>query len=187
MPSAAKGRPAPPAWALAGLGVICLSCGGAPLGLTSPSSLPTANRAAIPSGPDVTAPGLPTETLVAAGDIGQCANGNPQGTARLLDSIEGTVAALGDNAYPSGSADDYRNCYDGTWGRHRSRTRPVAGNHEYDTLSGAPYYEYFGALAGPPGAGYYSYELGNWHVVALNSNIAAGRASAQAAWLRNDL
>jgi hypothetical protein len=97
------------------------------------------------------------------------------------------VFALGDNAYPSGTAQDYQNCYDASWGRHKGRTRPVAGNHEYDTAVARPYYEYFGTNAGPSGAGFYSYELGNWHVVALNSNIAVGGGSAQAAWLRNDL
>ena len=180
-------------WTLASLGAVCLACGGTPQGLTGPTTLTGVNRAqtppSAPSVPDATAaPVLPTEIFVGAGDIGQCSNGgNPQATARLLDSIDGTVFALGDNAYPSGTAQNYRECYDGSWGRHKSRTRPVAGNHEYDTTAAAPYYEYFGATAGPSGAGFYSYELGNWHVVALNSNIAVGRNSAQAAWLRSDL
>jgi hypothetical protein len=144
-------------------------------------------RSASPA-PFVPEIALPTETFVGAGDIGQCGPGGvPQATARLLDSIDGTVFALGDNAYPSGSAQDYRNCYDPTWGRHKNRTRPVAGNHEYDTASASGYYEYFGGDAGPFGVGYYSYELGNWHVIALNSNIPVGRASAQASWLRADL
>jgi len=131
---------------------------------------------------------LPTEIFVGAGDIGQCTNGGiPQATARLLDSIDGTVFALGDNAYPSGTDQDYRSCYDVTWGRFKGRTRPVAGNHEYDTPAATPYYNYFGATAGPSGSGFYSYELGNWHVVALNSNIPVGPRSAQAAWLKADL
>jgi hypothetical protein len=134
------------------------------------------------------APVLPTEIFVGAGDIAKCeSGGNPEATARLLDSISGTVFALGDNAYPSGSADDYRNCYDKTWGRHKSRTRPVAGNHEYDTPGASAYYEYFGGNAGPAGLGYYSYDLGNWHIVALNSNIGVSVSSPQGLWLRNDL
>ena len=170
------------------LGGVCLSCGSTTL--TGPSKVPAGVSASnpTPSVPEVAPPPLPTEIFVGAGDIGQCGNGGvPQATARLLDSISGTVFALGDNAYPSGSAQDYRDCYDPTWGRYKSRTRPVAGNHEYDTPSGAAYYDYFGASAGPPGAGYYSFELGNWHVIALNSNIPVGKASGQAAWLRADL
>ncbi len=177
-------------WTVVVLGVVCLSCGSTTL--TGPTGVPprvsASNAIPIPSVPDIASLARPTEIFVGAGDIGQCGNGGvPQATARLLDSIGGTVFALGDNAYPSGRAQDYRDCYDPAWGRHKGRTRPVAGNHEYDTASGAAYYDYFGPNAGPPGAGYYSFELGNWHVIALNSNIAVGRASAQAAWLRADL
>jgi hypothetical protein len=177
-------------WTLAALGALCLSCGGSPQGLSGPSSLPAVTRAGTPSLPEtVPTAVLPTEIFVGAGDIGMCTNGgNPQATARLLDSIDGTIFALGDNAYPSGTAQNYRDCYDTTWGRFKSRTRPVAGNHEYDSsATGSAYFEYFGASAGPANSGFYSYELGNWHVVALNSNLPVGRASAQAAWLKADL
>ena len=175
-------------WTVASLGAICLACGGSPQGLTEPSALPTGNRASTPSGTEA-APIQPTEIVVAAGDIAQCgAGGIPEATARLVDAIDGVILALGDNAYPSGTADNYRTCYDATWGRYKARTRPVPGNHEYDSSSTAePYFDYFGAIAGPPGSGFYSYDLGNWHVVALNSNIAVGSRSAQAAWLRSDL
>jgi hypothetical protein len=175
---------------MAALTAFCLSCGGSPQALSGPSAVPGGNRAAIPEVPDAApAAVLPTEIFAGAGDIGMCTNGgNPQATARLLDSIDGTIFALGDNAYPSGTAQNYRDCYDSSWGRFKSRTRPVAGNHEYDSsTSGGPYFEYFGVAAGPPGSGFYSYDLGNWHVVALNSNIAVGRNSAQGAWLRADL
>jgi calcineurin-like phosphoesterase family protein len=175
-------------WTLASLAVVGLSCGGTRTGLTGPSTLPIGNLAEIPFGTDVT-PVFPTEIFVGAGDIAQCTDGGvPQATARLLDSIDGTVFALGDNAYPSGTAENYHSCYDTTWGRHKSRTRPVPGNHEYDSAStAAPYFDYFGASAGASGLGFYSYDLGNWHIIALNSNIAVGARSAQAAWLRNDL
>jgi calcineurin-like phosphoesterase family protein len=173
---------------LTSLAAMSLSCGGSPQGLGGPSTLPIGNRSATPSGVDAATPVFPTEIFVGAGDIAQCTNGGvPQATARLLDSIDGTVFTLGDNAYPSGTAEDYRTCYDTTWGRHRARTRPVPGNHEYDSGSPTPYFDYFGASAGPSGAGFYSYELGNWHVIALNSNIPVGARSAQAEWLRNDL
>ena len=180
-------------WMIAPVGAFCLACGSTQP-LTAPSAVTPTSQLAMPSNQDpgldpyAGAPAAPTATFVGAGDIGQCTNGGaPDLTARLLDTIDGTVFALGDNAYPSGTAEDYQTCYDSSWGRHKGRTRPVAGNHEYDTPSATPYYEYFGFNAGPPGVGYYSYELGNWHIVALNSNVPVGRSSAQAAWLRNDL
>jgi 3',5'-cyclic AMP phosphodiesterase CpdA len=137
----------------------------------------------LPPPPPV--PGLP-QTFVGAGDIAACDN-NSQTTARLLDVTGGTVFTLGDNAYFNGNRDDYRNCYEPTWGRHKARTRPVPGNHEYQTPGAAPYFEYFGANAGPAGLGYYSFDVGAWHVIALNSNIAADAGSAQASFLRSDL
>src|SRR6185437_10164083 len=110
-----------------------------------------------------------------------------EGTARILDGIGGTVFALGDNAYPSGRTEDYRNCYDPSWGRHFGRTRPVPGNHDYESPGAEPYYTYFGAQAGPAGLGYYSFDLGAWHIIALNSNIPAQINSAQGQWLQADL
>jgi hypothetical protein len=110
--------------------------------------------------------------------------------------------AIGDNAYEFGSTTDYLSCYDPTWGRHKDRTRPAAGNHEYLTPGAAGYFAYFGATAAPPG-GYYSYDLGAWHVIVLNStpqwaacqpaptSPAEGRACVgdvvQRQWLAADL
>ena len=117
-----------------------------------------------------------------------CGSTGAESTAKLLDGIGGTVFTLGDNAYFSGTAREYRDCYDPTWGRHKSRTRPVPGNHEYETPGATPYFDYFGFNAGPSGLGYYSFDLGTaWHAVALNSNGAVGSSSAQVAWLRADL
>jgi PKD repeat protein len=125
--------------------------------------------------------------LVGAGDIADCAGPGDEATAALLDGIGGTVFVLGDNVYPNGSLQQYRDCYAHSWGRHASRTRPTPGNHEYNTAGGAGYYDYFGGIAGPRGAGYYSYDLGAWHVVVLNSNIDRNAGSAQVRWLRADL
>jgi len=131
-----------------------------------------------------------TPVLVGAGDIGLCRAGEttsgPEATARLLDRLPGTVFTAGDNAYMTGSADEYRSCYDPTWGRHKARTRPVAGNHEYNS-AGGPYFEYFGGAAGPAGVGYYSYSVGSWRVIALNSEIPSQAGTAQMEWLRNEL
>lgn len=130
--------------------------------------------------------------LVGAGDIASClpADTGDTKTARLLDQIRGTVFTLGDNAYGQGSARQFANCYGPTWGQHRARTRPVAGNHEYRTPGASGYFDYFGKRAGKRGEGYYSYDRGSWHIVALNSNcefVGCGPRSAQVRWLQRDL
>jgi acid phosphatase type 7 len=125
--------------------------------------------------------------LVGAGDIARCSTPGAAVTAALLDGIAGTVFAAGDNAYENGTAAEYTSCYEPTWGRHKVRTRPTPGNHEYNTPGATPYYAYFGESAGPAGRGYYSYDLGAWHAISLNSNVAADAASAQMQWLRADL
>ena len=125
--------------------------------------------------------------LVGAGDIGSCDHTNDEDTGRLLDSISGVVFTAGDNAYPDGTVNDFTRCYEPAWGRHKSRTRPTLGNHDFRTGRGAPYYSYFGAIAGDSGLGYYSYDVAGWHVIALNSNIAVDAGSPQNAWLLADL
>ncbi len=141
--------------------------------------------------PDEDPPGAtpltPPEVLVGAGDIASCESEGDEATAALLDGLEGTVFTLGDNAYPDGTAQDFERCYAPSWGRHRQRTRPTPGNHEYHSANAGPYFDYFGAAAGEPGKGYYSYELGAWHVVVLNSELAMGVGSEQEQWLRADL
>ncbi len=94
--------------------------------------------------------------LVGAGDIASCSSSDDEATSTLLDGIVGTVFTLGDNVYDSGTASEYTNCYDPSWGRHKSRTRPVPGNHDYQTAGASGYYTYFGAAAGDPSKGYYS-------------------------------
>jgi len=144
------------------------------------------------SAPDGQPPAAPASAvLLAAGDIASCPASGAEATARLLDALPGTVAALGDEAYPDGSAANFRSCYGPTWGRHRARTRPAVGNHEYNSRGAVPYFAYFGAAAGDPRLGYYSYDLGMWHVVVINSNCAevggCRAGSAQERWLRADL
>jgi hypothetical protein len=127
------------------------------------------------------------ETLVGAGDIAVCGSPHDEATADLLDGIPGTVFTAGDNVYYSGTPQEFTDCYDPSWGRHRARTRPAAGNHDYDTPGAAGYYAYFGANAGDPSTGYYSYDLGAWHVVVVNSNLGVAAGSAQLQWLAADL
>lgn len=124
----------------------------------------------------------------APGDIAMCnAPEGAEATARLLDNIRGTVFAAGDNAYMSGTEAEYHDCYGRTWGRHLARTRPVPDNHEYQSIGAAPYFGHFGDGAGVPGLGYYSFTLGSWFVVALNSEVDMGAASARVQWLRGEL
>jgi len=130
------------------------------------------------------------ETLIGAGDIATGGSGD-EATANLLDVMPGTVFTLGDNAYGSGTDAEFADYYAPTWGRHRARTLPSAGNHDYNTAGAAGYFNYFGAAAGDPGQGYYSYNLGGWHIVVLNSNCSqvggCSAGSAQEQWLRADL
>ena len=141
-----------------------------------------------PSSASVAAPPPPHSVVfVGAGDIAGCSTSGDEATANLLDNIAGTVFTVGDNAYDSGTAAEFTNCYNPTWGRHKTRTRPAPGNHDYVTPGAAGYYGYFGANAGDPAKGYYSYDLGDWHIIALNSNIARDAGSPQEQWLRADL
>ncbi len=110
-----------------------------------------------------------------------------EATAEILDDIEGTVFTLGDNVYLNGTLQEFQTCYEPSWGRHKARTRPVPGNHDYATTGARGYFEYFGANAGDPTRGYYSYDLGAWHIIVLNSEVDTGENSAQAQWLRDDL
>jgi hypothetical protein len=129
--------------------------------------------------------------VLAAGDVTSCKSTGSKSTGALISSRQGTVLALGDLAYPSGTADQFKNCYDPVWGSFKNRTYPVPGNHEYMTAGAAGYYAYFGPVAGDPTKGYYSFDLGSWHIVALNSNCDAiggcDAGSPQEQWLRADL
>jgi hypothetical protein len=132
------------------------------------------------------------EVIVAAGDIADCHREGDEATARLVGRINGTVLTLGDAAYPEGTAEDFEECYEPTWGRFKGHTKPVPGNHEYDTRGAEGYFDYFGKAAGDPDEGYYSYNLGKWHIVALNSNceeVPGGceASSPQGRWLEADL
>lgn len=129
--------------------------------------------------------------VVAAGDIADCDSEGDAATAKLIENIDGTVLTLGDNAYNSGSAEDYADCYDPSWGQFKSRTKPTTGNHEWYTPGASGYFDYFGAVAGDRDEGYYSYDLGSWHVISLNSTCdktgGCGEKAPQVRWLEKDL
>jgi 3',5'-cyclic AMP phosphodiesterase CpdA len=148
----------------------------ASLALAAAASSP-AQETAIDSG----------HVLLAAGDIAACTKGSAL-TARILDSIPGDIIVPGDAAYfQPDQPDPYATCYGTTWGRHKSRTRPVPGNHDAEPAMVRLFFEYFGAAAGEPPGGYYSFDAGDWLVIALNSTIAMDEGSAQGRWIRSTL
>jgi acid phosphatase type 7 len=133
--------------------------------------------------------------IAAAGDIA-CGSGvvkndcHQQATSDLLVGTGLTgVLTLGDNQYEKGGLDAFQKFYDPTWGRVKNITHPAVGNHEYGTKGAAGYFAYFGAVAAPPKA-YYSFDIGAWHLIALNSNcgiVSCAAGSPQDAWLKADL
>ena len=130
-------------------------------------------------------------TIVAAGDIAMCSDSGDEGTAALVDSLPGTVLPLGDLAYNDGSKADFDNCYAPTWGRFKDRSRPTTGNHEYVQKGAVPYFDYWGPVAGDRSKGWYSFDVGTWHLIALNSTCnsvgGCGKGSPMEHWLKADL
>jgi len=180
--------PAAPQWESNNPAVATVDAKGLVKGLaTGSATIQATARGLVVVATVTVAPQPAAVVLVGAGDIASCTGNGDEATAKLLDGIAGTVFTAGDNAYENGSVSDYATCYGETWGRHKSRTRPALGNHEYNTAGAAGYFGYFGAAAGDPATGYYSYELGAWHIVVLNSNILMNVGSAQENWLRTDL
>jgi calcineurin-like phosphoesterase family protein len=175
-PSAGGGAVASASQAIAAASSPPPSDGIGPSG--SPASAPTA----APSGDPV---------LVGAGDIGDCVAAGDEATAKLLDGIQGTVMTLGDNAYQNGTSAQYHACYAPNWGRQLARTRPAPGNHDWGRGNLDGYLGYYGAAAmGPGGVSWYSYDLGTWHVIVLDSScneVGCDATSAQVTWLDKDL
>lgn len=109
--------------------------------------------------------------IAAAGDISDDSIANQKKTSDLvLTGKYDAVLLLGDNQYPDGTPADFAQYFDPTWGRFKALIRPAPGNHDYHTNGAAGYFGYFGSSAGDPTKGYYSYDLGAWHLVALNTN-----------------
>ena len=123
--------------------------------------------------------------VIAAGDIAMCGTTGDERTAAIVDSVlrddsaanvENAVITMGDNAYPSGregARNDFVRCFTPSWGSKRIMQfiHPATGNHDFQTIMGPGYYEYFGDRAGPRGKGYYSFDIGKWHAISLNSEI----------------
>lgn len=132
---------------------------------------------------------------MAVGDIASCEFEFDTRTGNQLRKLDGTIAILGDSVYPAAGEQHYQDCFEPTWGHLTRRIRPAAGNHDVgdDAIDvGDPdaYYRHFGPAAGTPGEGWYSYELGDWHVIVLNSNcnvMDCSTGSDQYQWLLEDL
>ena len=150
-------------------------------------SLGDGSPAAVPATPE--ASGDPV--LLAAGDVASCWSSGDESVSRLLDTLPGTIAIPGDTEQNHGYAAEFEGCYDPSWGRHKARTKPAVGDHEYSLAGALGYFDYFGSAAGERGKGWYSYNLGAWHIVVLNSNCDAvggcGPGSEQHQWLQQDL
>jgi 3',5'-cyclic AMP phosphodiesterase CpdA len=165
-----------------------------------------ARRAAIPPAAALRPARRPVAPVVAAaGDIacdptsrnfrrgrGTAAACHMGATARLVRKLDPQVVlTLGDNQYENGTLAKFHRSYDRSWGRLKGRTRPAPGNHDYRTTGAAGYFDYFGARAGRRSRGYYSFNLGGWHLIALNSECTqvggCGKGSPQERWLRADL
>ncbi len=135
----------------------------------------------------------PAIVVIAAGDIAEGDKAGPQLTATLVEQQHpAAVLVLGDAQYPNGALEDFQRSYDSSWGRFKDITWPVPGNHEYWGSEAGGYFTYFGARAGDPTRGYYSFDLGQWHLVALNTNhkcehVACDAESEQVKWLEADL
>ena len=160
----------------AGILLVALLRPGAP-SLDQPATLPSAPANA--------------EVLLAVGDIGSCSTGADDAVAALASRLPGSIAILGDIAYPNGTIGNFETCFEPAWGPMRSRMHPTPGNHEYDTPDANPYYDWFGDAAGGRGTGWYSFDLDAWRVVSLNSNCAfvggCREGSLQLDWLERDL
>ena len=182
-------------WASGNTAVATVSGSGLVSGVAAGSTTITATSEGKSGGASVTVtPVGATVTLVGAGDIAECGDATDDSTAALLGRIGGTVFTAGDNAYPDGYYQDYANCWAPSWGRYQAVVHPAAGNHEYHdsiTSGAADYYRYFfrehGTVVGDSGRYYYSYDLGAWHVVVLNTFIDMSAGSSQERWLRADL
>jgi 3',5'-cyclic AMP phosphodiesterase CpdA len=165
-----------------------------PLPRALPALLCLAAACQLPLTAAFAAARAPGVTVYAAGDIARCVHPDPAwsgaaATAALVGAglavdPGAAVLALGDLAYPRGTAAEFAGCYGPTWGKFKDRTLPTPGNHEYATAGGSGYFNYFGAAAGP---GYYSVQLGTWRLFSLDSNLRPAAHAAQMTWLRAEL
>jgi hypothetical protein len=179
----------PVTWTSSNSSIVAVNRNGLVGGMSEGTAVVSASSGGQTDVATITVSGGPPRSLimVGAGDIASCASDGDEATADLLDVTPGTVFTLGDNAYPDGAAAEYANCYDPHWGRQKARTRPIPGNHEYQTPNATGYFDYFGTAAHDPAKGYYSFDVGEWHIIMLNSELDISAGSPEEQWLRADL
>ncbi len=162
----------------------------ATLDYTVVAKSPTGERS-TPTPCTTVVPDPGTIDLVAVGDLVECGGVGGTRVAALLDQVPGRILGLGDYVYQSGSTLEFDTCFDPVFGRHKTRFDPIPGNHDYLTPGAAPYFEYFGAAAGDPTRGYHELVVGNWQILALNTNCSevggCTAGSAQGQWLSQRL
>jgi hypothetical protein len=157
------------------------------LALVAPNCGKGSPTTPTPPGTNEPPPGSRTAILVGAGDIGLCGSAGALATGRLIEATLGDVFLVGDIAYPNGSLQAFRECFEPSWGHASDRWHPVPGNHEYESPNASPYFQFFAHDAGPPGLGYYRFVAGEWLVLMLNSNIDTGPGSPQFQFVRESL
>lgn len=140
------------------------------------------------SPPVIPAPGSASVFVNVLGDTGWCGSPALGPIAALFQRFDGEILLAGDLAYPSGTMEEFRNCFEPSFGRYKSRMRATPGNHDYvSSVSAQSYFDYFGERAGPTRVGYYSFKAGEWTILMLNSNLPISRTSAQYTFVRTTM
>jgi hypothetical protein len=158
-----------------------------PAPTATPNPEPTAE--VVPTAPPVIpTPGSSSTFVNVLGDTGWCGSPALGPLSRMFDRFDGDILLAGDLAYPSGTMEEFRNCFEPSFGRFKSRMRASPGNHDYvASVSADSYFTYFGERSGPNRLGYYSFKAAEWTILMLNSNVPIGRASAQYAFVRSTM
>lgn len=184
------------AWlVIIGCGVGAAWCSGSTPASPTPTPNPVASdppAVEVPAdqAPISTAPTTPpsgSTWVNVFGDTGWCGSPVMPQLARLLAELGGDLLLAGDLAYDSGTLDEFRRCFDPSFGRFRQRTWAAPGNHDYVTVGANGYFTYFGERAGPDRTGYYALSVNGWQVLMLNSMVPMNRGSRQIEWVRQEL
>jgi acid phosphatase type 7 len=193
-------RPALGVALLLGSAIAFADCGGGsptspvPVSVAEPIVAPPEPINLVPepvvptSPPVVPVPGNTSTFVNVLGDTGWCGSPALGPLSRLFDRFDGDILLAGDLAYPSGTTEEFRNCFEPSFGRFKSRMRASPGNHDYvASVSADHYFNYFGDRSGPNRLGYYSFKAAEWTIFMLNSNVPIGKHSAQYAFVRNTM
>jgi hypothetical protein len=193
---------------LLGCGLVVAQCGGGsptapqvvvetvPIAATAPPEPVPPPPAAVPTPPPevpttppaIPSPGSASTHVNILGDTGWCGSPALGPLSRLFQRFDGDILLAGDLAYPSGTMEEFKQCFEPSFGRFKSRMRASPGNHDYvASVSAQSYFDYFGDRSGPHRLGYYSFRAAEWTIFMLNSNVPIGRNSAQYQFVRNTM